>query len=298
MRVFPLILLTTALLLTGCAETVDTRLRIDYPFSIYGLLNPQADTHGVRVFEIQSHIRLTRPEPIDAEVRSTLLTTGAQQIWRDSVIQLQDGDFRHVYWASFRPKGGEAYRLEVIRSDGATSSAVTTVPGPVTLEVLEPDTLRPGEAIMPVLVRGSPPTLPRIDVEYIVVGYAPGGSDPIFKSLTFNYWAGVVEVPEGDLIEVDLIRDFLEIFKEFDQDDAVANDLIDLREINLRVHVGDANWVSPIGVFDPDFLVEPGSFSNVENGFGYFGSAYVDSITFRPPVVLLRRAGFYVIGEN
>jgi len=188
--------------------------------------------------------------------------------------------------------------LEVTRSDGATSTAITTVPGEITLEVLEPDTLTLGEAIMPILVSGSPPALPRIDVEYIVVGYAPGGSDPIYKSLTFNYGRDVLEVPGGNLIEVNLILDFLEIFREFDQDDALATDLIDLREINLRVHVGDANWVSPIGIFDPDFLVEPGSFSNVENGFGYFGSAYVDSITFRPPLVLLRRAGFYVGGAN
>jgi len=297
MRSFPFTLIV-ALLLTGCAETVDTRLRIDYPYSIYGLLNPRADTHGVRVFEIQSHIRLITPSPLDAEVHSTLLQTGAQQIWRDSVIQLEDGDFRHVYWASFRPKGGETYQLEVTRSDGATSTAITTVPGEITLEVLEPDTLTLGEAIMPILVSGSPPALPRIDVEYIVVGYAPGGSDPIYKSLTFNYGRDVLEVPGGNLIEVNLILDFLEIFREFDQDDALATDLIDLREINLRVHVGDANWVSPIGIFDPDFLVEPGSFSNVENGFGYFGSAYVDSITFRPPLVLLRRAGFYVGGAN
>ena len=66
----------------------------------------------------------------------------------------------------------------------------------------------------------------------------------------------------------------------------------------MRVHVGDENWISPIGVFDPDFLVEPGTFSNVDNGFGYFGSGYVETIALRPPVALIRRAGFYVLGED
>ena len=287
-----------AVMLTGCTEAVDTRLRLDRPYSIYGLINPKADTHGVRVFEIQSNIMLVQAEPIDASVTSTLIQTGAQQIWQNSVIQLDDGDYRHVYWAAFRPQGGETYRLEVARSDGEKSSATTTVPGPIELEVLEADTLRPREALMPIFVRGDPPTLPRIDVEYVVVGFAEGGSDPIFKSVLFNYVGRPQQQSGGFLIEIDLIDDFLAIYKEFDQDNNVTTEIIDLREIKLRVHVGDSDWTSPIGVFDEEFLVEPGSFSNVENGFGYFGSAYVDSITFRPPVALIRRAGFYVIGEN
>lgn len=287
-----------AVMLTGCTEAVDTRLRLDRPYSIYGLINPKADTHGVRVFEIQSNIMLVQAEPIDASVTSTLIQTGAQQIWQDSVIQLDDGDYRHVYWAAFRPQGGETYRLEIARSDGEKSSATTTVPGPIELEVLEADTLRPREALMPIFVRGDPPTLPRIDVEYVVVGFAEGGSDPIFKSVLFNYVGRPQQQSGGFLIEIDLIDDFLAIYNEFDQDNNVTTEIIDLREIKLRIHVGDSGWTSPIGVFDEEFLVEPGSFSNVENGFGYFGSAYVDSITFRPPVALIRRAGFYVIGEN
>ncbi len=283
---------------TGCTESVDTRLRLDRPFAIYGLINPRADTHGVRVFEIKSTIKLIEPNPIDALVTSTLLQTGEQLVWRDSVIQLSDGDYRHVYWAVFKATGDETYRLEVMRSDGETSTAVTTIPGEVSLEVLEPDTLKPAEALMPIFVHGNPPTMPRIDVEYVVVGFAEGGSDPIFKSVLINYAGRPTQSDGGFLIEVDLIADYLAIFEEFDHDNVVTTDIIDLREINMRVHVADANWVSPVGVFDQDILVEPGTFSNVENGFGYFGAAYVDSITFRPPLTLIKRAGFYVIGKN
>ena len=286
-----------ALTLGACTESVDTRLGIDRPFSIYGLINPQADTHGVRVFEIKSNIMLVRPEPIDAQVTSILTQTNERQSWQDSVIQLDDGDYRHVYWAVFKPEGGQTYRLEVVRSDGAISTATTTIPGPIELEVQEPDTLIPTQALMPIFVHGDPPTLPRIDVEYVVVGFAAGGDDPIFKSVTFNYAGRPQQKSGGYLLEIDLIDDFWAIHSEFDQDNAVGTEILDLREIHLRIHVADANWVSPIGRFDPDFLVEPGSFSNVENGFGYFGSAYVDSITFRPPVALIRRAGFYVVGE-
>lgn len=286
------------LLFAACRETVNTRLDIDQPYSLFGMMNPKSDTHAVRLFEIKSNIALVRPEPLDAVVATTNLDTGVQIIWKDSVVTLDDGDYRHVFWAAFEAAGGETYRLEVVRSDGATSAAVTTIPHPVELEPLEPDTLKPAEAFMPLQIRGMPPSLPRIDVEYVLVGFGEGGSDPVFKSLIFNYVGEPEPDPDGFLLKVDLIRDYNEIYRAFNEDNSVATDIIDLRQINVTVHVGDESWVSPIGVFDPDYLVEPGSFSNVDNGFGYFGSGYTEYVSFRPPVALIRRAGFYVVGES
>lgn len=290
-------LLLACLAHAGCAESVDTRLGIDHPFSVYGMINPKADTHAVRVFEIHSDITLVRPEPIDAVVTTTLLQTGVKQTWRDSVIQLADGDYRHVFWAPFTARAGETYRLEVSRSDGATTSAVATVPPPVTLEVIEPDTTV-GGAIAPVFVRGNPPALPRIDVEYIVVGFREGGSDPIFKPALFDYAEKASPREGGWEIEINLANDYLEIFRAFDQDNNVTAAIIDLRAINVTVHVGDSTWVSPTGTFDPEALVEPGTFSNVKNGFGFFGSGYKEAITFRPSIALLRKAGFHIPGDE
>ncbi|MYH08365.1 MAG: DUF4249 family protein [Rhodothermaceae bacterium] len=290
-----LVLATAVLLLfSACSETVETRLEIEYPFSVFGIINPKTDTHAVRIFEIKNNISVIRPEPIDATVRTIHMQTGDIQVWRDSVIQLEDGDFRHVYWSAFEAEAEETYHLVVERSDGAKSEAITTVPPPTELILLEPDTLRPGEAFMPLLVRGSPPTLPRVDVEYILVGFNPNGSDPIFKPLVFNYAGRATPESEGFLLNIDLREDYLDIYRLFDADNDVTPDIIDLREMHVTVHVGDAKWVSPVGVFDEDFLVEPGIFSNVENGFGYFGSGYTEVVSFRPPLALLRRAGFYV----
>ena len=288
----------TLLLCSACRESVDTRLDIDYPYTVFGILNPKSDTHAVRVFEIQDNIALVRPEPLDATVATTQLDIGSRVAWTDSVVQLYDGDYRHVFWSTFEANAGETYRLEVTRSDGETTQAVTTVPPPVALETLEADTLRPGQAIMPVLIRGNPPAMPRIDVEYILVGFNPGGSDPIFKPLTFNYIGRTIASPDGFVLNIDLRADYLDIYRFFDADNEVTTDIIDLREMTVTVHVGDHQWVSPVDVFDPDYLVEPGAFSNVENGFGFFGSGYTESITFRPPIGLIRRAGFYVIGED
>ena len=286
-------LLACLLLLLGCEESVNTRLEIDRPFSVWGMINPKADTHAVRLFEIENTIRLVRPEPLDAVVTTTLMQTGDRQAWQDSVIQLPDGDYRHVYWAAFEATAGESYRLDVTRSDGATSTALTTVPPPVTLEVLEANLTSVREVIQPLFIHGNPPTMPRIDVEYIVVGFRPEGSLPIFNPVTISYTGKPVQKEGGWLLEIDLLADFSVIFQAFDDHSEISTEIIDLREIDVRIHVGDENWVSPVGVFDAEFLVEPGVFSNVENGFGFFGAGYVESILLRPHVLLLERAGFF-----
>lgn len=147
-------------------------------------------------------------------------------------------------------------------------------------------------------IRGDPPALPRIDVEYDVVGVRPGGSMPIFRPVTFSYAGRPIRKEGGWLLEIDLIEDFRVIFEIFEADDELSTEIVDLREISVRAYVGDENWVSPNGVFDLDFLVEPGVFSNVENGFGFFGSGYLESVVFRPPTTLLGRAGFFAGGGS
>ena len=291
-RLLPWMTLLACLFTMGCEESVNTRLEIDRPFSVWGLINPKADTHAVRVFEIENTIRLVRPDPLDAAITTTLMQTGGRQAWQDSVIQLPGGTYRHVYWAAFEARAGDTYRLDVTRSDGATSSAITTVPPPVSLEVLEADTTRVREAIQPLFIHGDPPNMPRIDVEYRLLGIRPGGSLPISKHVVIAYAGKPVRKESGWLLEIDLMEDFGVIFRVFDDDADLSTEIIGLQEIEVRLHVGDEDWVSPVGVFDAEFLVEPGVFSNIENGFGFFGSGYVESIRFHPHFLLLARAGF------
>ncbi|MDE2646756.1 MAG: hypothetical protein OXI05_13100, partial [Bacteroidota bacterium] len=104
------------LLLSACSETVETRLQLEYPFSVFGIINPKADTHAVRIFEIKQNIALVRPDPIDAHVTTTQIQSGEVYTWRDSVVQLEDGDYRHVYWSEFNASMGETYHLKIRRS--------------------------------------------------------------------------------------------------------------------------------------------------------------------------------------
>jgi len=68
--------------------------------------------------------------------------------------------------------------------------------------------------------------------------------------------------------------------------------LICAGEMRLDVHVGNAEWVSPVGAFDENVLVEPGTLTNIENGFGFFGAGYIETVAWLPPDLLLLRAGF------
>ena len=119
------------LLFSACSETVETRLQLEYPFSVFGIINPKADTHAVRIFEIKQNIALVRPDPIDAIVTTTQIQSGEVYTWRDSVVQLEDGDYRHVYWSEFKASMGEDVPLKshTLRWSGNRSHYHCPAPG-------------------------------------------------------------------------------------------------------------------------------------------------------------------------
>ncbi len=69
-----------------------------------------------------------------------------------------------------------------------------------------------------------------------------------------------------------------EITVNYSVDRAVLNDEIGglglrLAGLAMQVVVLADDWVPPGGVWDPEILSQPGVFSNVNNGFGFVGSA-------------------------
>lgn len=277
----------------GCEEGVAPNLGTERPFTLWGHLNPKTDTHMVRIFEIEPTIRQVSPDPLDARVTSTNLVTGDVVTWQDSVVQLPDGDYRHVYWSTFDPPIDHRYRLDVVRSDGANSFAEATVPDTISLRVDEPISNLTNQAKQPISILGSPPALPRVDVTYIIFNADPVTAVSFGNVIVISYAGEARPSPEGFLLEIDLRRDRQEIINELaDRDEPTG--IVEVRTMMLDVFVGDEQWVSPTGIFDAEFLVEPGSFSNVENGFGFFGAGYAEHIEFRPSEILLDRAGFTV----
>ena len=103
----------------------------DHFFSIYGFIDVLTEQHVVRVIAVArtpEHIEDPDAASIDASVTSTNLSTGLSQLWTHSVEQLDDGLYAHIFRASFLVQPQHSYRLRVRRSDGATTTAETTVP--------------------------------------------------------------------------------------------------------------------------------------------------------------------------
>jgi len=273
--------LLAALSTTGCEEGVDPVLGTDRAFTVYGFIDARSDTQAVRVFSIEGRLELTRPERLDARVTSMDFQAGTQHAWQDSVVTFSTGRYGHVYWSGFRAAYEHRYRLELTRSDGVVTHVEVTVP-PLSEPVLLPATVVPSFVYLPVLWRHAP-RLNNIRVKY----YTNCG---VFE---FRYFPDQEHVGDGTVVTVAFSNNVGVILQTVLGTECGAFD-IRLEEIELLVLVTNAEWVPPTGVFDAELLVEPGTFSNVENGFGFVGAGYEASFRWLPPDSTILAAGLLV----
>lgn len=283
-------------LLSACEDEVNPFIGTELPFTVWGTISPVADTQAVRVFSIDDVLKLISPDPLDATVSIINIDDNNRYVLQDSVIQLQNGDFRHIYWAEFDVDYFETYRLEVERSDGQlTNSAEIQVPGPISLNVLPANTNAFTELIQPLWIGGNPPAIPRIDVTYNSFSVNTVGVKIADNPVTVSYSARQKVVQDTLRLDLDIRQDFLLVREDFNNKEIPGS--ICIENVTLDVHIGNKEWQSPTGVFDPNFLVEPGTFTNIENGFGFFGAGFVERLTVDPPGILLVRAGFFDCGS-
>lgn len=285
------------LVLMSCEEDVNPIVGNDRPFTLWGQINPQADTQAVRIFPIENQLSFIDGSPLDVTITSTHLQSGETQVWQDSVVTLENGEIRHVYWAAFRAEFEQTYRLEARRSDGNSTIVEVTTPPDVPIELPPPNENQARPILLPVLINGVPPAIPKLEVEYMATTandpnpFNPEDRPIIAFPVRISYEDQVIRTRDGFSFNINIFDDFQTIRGQFADND-LPFDFISLRHMQLYVHVGDETWVSPIETFDANLLVEPGVFSNVENGFGYFGAGYVQTHRWVPPTILLQRAGF------
>ncbi|GIV59165.1 MAG: hypothetical protein KatS3mg043_0254 [Rhodothermaceae bacterium] len=280
-------LLALSLLAPGCEEDVVAVLGTDRPFTLFGVLTPQLDTQWVRVFPIESVLEPGRAGPLDARFRSLDLTAGEERRWQDSLLREPNGEFAHVFWAPFTASFGHTYRIEVTRSDGATTDVTVTVPPRSELVLPERSLATP--PLFPVHVAGQVPNLIRIEVVYTFVFRTV--SDIRRDKATFSYQGAQQRTPDGWLIQLNVARDtriILELLKE--QYLLDPRNLIKIIEVQVRMIAANEAWDPPGGVFDPELLVQPGVMSNVRNGFGFVGAGYRLSARWVPFDTLLTKA--------
>lgn len=277
--------------LWGCEESVDPVLGTGQPFTLYGFIDPTADQQTIRIFPIDGRLLLADNPTVDAQVESTDLETGQSVGWTEDFQRYVDGQYGFVYRGPFSAEYNRSYRVQVSRSDGTSSEVEVHVPPRIDMELLDPiDT--PGLVAQPVFWPSETPQL--IDVKVIYNVQIGVGFDFDTTKVTIPYSGRVRQDTDGWHVnvrmaeDVDVVRD--ELFRR-----GLVNNFVTpiiLHKVVVSSMIVNTEWNPPEGRFDIESLVEPGTFSNVENGFGFFGAGYVEQVGWLPEAELIRRSGF------
>ncbi|MEZ4702622.1 MAG: hypothetical protein R2834_19975 [Rhodothermales bacterium] len=262
----------------GCEDSfVDPFDNEQRYYTVYGYLDEGKNRqirvpHEIRVIPVTRFPeRITSPlnpqADLDAKVFSRDMTAEEDTTieWTHALEQLSDGLFAHIFRAEFYVEAGHTYRLEVLRSDGATAWAETTVPllsnvvpVPTDLRVVDDSTTILQDIVFP----------GQISPWDITVSYDVGGRDcTLDRGVTTPLRYGRVGQSTGDgwrftvniSDDIDRLSDRLEVGNVF------------FCAMGVRVQALDPNWVIPVDA-DPEALALPTAYTNVHNGYGFFGS--------------------------
>jgi len=287
---------TVAGLAAGCEDSfIDPFDNDQRYYTIYGFLDEGKNTqvlvpHEVRVIPITRFPeRITSPlnpqADLDAIVFSRDLDATPEADttieWIHSLEQLDDGLFAHIFRATFVVEPGHTYRLEVHRSDGVIAWAETTVPNlsnivpePIDLRVL-PDSIT---ILQDILIPGA------VSPWQIAVTYDVGGRDcTLDRGVTTPLPYGRVGAATdgGWRFTVNISADIVRLTERLDEPDVF------FCAMGLRIRSLDARWRVADGI-DSGELALPTAFTNVENGYGFFGSVGVLQYEWAASPALLR----------
>lgn len=266
----PVLMLVAALVGSGCEDTVNPFVDTPRYFTVYGFLSTDADTQVLRIEAVRRTVDLPQPGPLDAVVTTTDLTTGEVVTWRDSLVLFANGMRGHVFFGPFRAQHGHPYRLEIRRSDGQVTSASTRVPDRNSPRIgiePRPSDVSNGVAVHPVTFPNVVGTPRQVAVTY---RFAPPRPDYPFRDVRLVYERPNMGTRVGTdwQVRVNYSLDVDSLNRLF------AGRIPPLYAVGVRLAQGDSLWVPPAGLtyFDFDILIEPTAMTNVENGFGFFGS--------------------------
>lgn len=251
-----------ALLLGGCENSVDPFLETDRYYTIFGYLDTGSDTQYIRVIPFRKDLEGEKPIPLDAEVTALDIEAGIEYEWRDSIITFNDGSVGHVFVSDFRPIPGHRYRFQVERGDGALTWAETVVPIAENAVVTQPAAFSQGPITQLV-------TWENIDVEPFRVEvwyrFSEFPHSTPFTEFVVTYKDIGSKVDDGWTVQVHLSEDTEEIKPNLRPGSPLLG-------VGMRLTMSDDFWRPPGGIFDEEVLVQPGTFSNVQHGFGFLGA--------------------------
>lgn len=293
-RALPLVLL-----LAACEADITPVHLTESPFSLWGALTTEADTQRVRVSPIEPTIAGASDGASDARFRSTDRNTGDVVSWTEGRLREEDGRWVSYFWAAMRVPAGHTFLLEAVRSDGERTWVEVTIPPATELVLGEPSQTHP--VTVPVQVRGGAPRLLNLSLEYQLdyryMAPVPAETPPPDPLVQLSYDGTQVRAGEAWIIPINLTGDLARLVQAIQtRSGARINRLYGLRiqQLRLRFVVANEEWNPPGGSFDPEILVQPGTMSNVQNGFGFVGAGYHHDLKWLPPDEAVIRAGFIV----
>lgn len=286
--------LILALFASACEETVDPFVDSDKYYTVYGFLDSGVATQHLRIIPLRQSLIQADAQTIDARVTTTAQENGSTVVWESSLITFDDGSIGHVFQGDFRPVPGWTYTLNVERSDGRTSTAVTTLPNPVQAQIADPSISIGGvNTTQEITWAGLDYNPYRVEVWYRFMN-TPASNPFIDAVITYGETEIGRAIDEGWLISVTLTQDKARVAESL----GVGEDTgLTLMGVGMRLTMADDSWRPPGGVFDPEILVQPGTFSNVENGFGFFGAVNQYTVEWTLDPVITEILGYAFPGE-
>lgn len=253
----------------GCDDTVTAILESNRKISMFATLDMNADTQFVRVIPIRETID-GFVDPSQYALRSIDLDNGSEVEWEDSLITFADGSEGLVFFAPLRVFPGHTYRIE---ASGGNSNLVTSAE--TTIPQIPSVSIGPDSAERFVTPSGFF-VISRQDVVWTGLEREP---------LEIELWYRFLRTPRSGFDDIrfpfppdgEMLGDQLSFNLDLAAQRFVIADSIDTRRtafigLGMRITILNTAFVPPGGVFDRELLVQPGTFSNVENGFGFIGT--------------------------
>lgn len=287
-----LILMTAVAVLSGCSESVSPVLDNEKPYTLWGYLDPASGRQQIRVFSIDGVLEQVSEAPLGAMVRLRDDVTGHETLFSDSLVSFGDGTFGHVYVANVGVSFERDYTITAESVSGLESRVHVTTP-PKTSPAVDDISHSRGFVRVQTSWSGAPQIL-GVRLLYYINFQRPSDAVPIHRTVEIR--SGTISGDEatGFMIVVDPALDFGTILEQELISAGRPGFTMALDSIDIRPFVASRNWTPPGGVFDPELLVQPGTFSNVINGFGFVGGGYEDSFVIQLPDEAARDAGFTV----
>ncbi len=297
----PLVLLLAAitaaglLLVGGCEDpTVDVLQPNDqFQFSLFGTLNVAADTQVIRVEPLDDSMQVGAPRDLNASIVLENRDTGEEIRLHDSLATFgTEPILVHNFWTTHSIQPSTTYRVVVLREGTPVTTATTQTPAnpPLLAHTAIPDTALK----LPCTFSDNPNIELRsensfkITVQDVHRIAAVGVTYPIPNApprtpRTFNHYENVEESDEEGLIVSVFYRpDLVDLNPNPPppprmQPECASQSDFARPSVKVEVAAGGPDWPEWRDV-PLNEIARPDTFSNVQNGHGFVGGTYSDTI--------------------